>query len=174
MALAFIGLGSNRGEGKKNLLEAWRRLGSGPGLTPIAISSPYRTSPVAKPGLAPLADVPFTNAVGAITTGLAPEELLRRLLAVEKEMGRDRGQGPDRTIDLDLLYYDETCLATPDLTLPHPEIPRRLFVLLPLCEIAPDHVHPGNGRSSRRMLRELDPADQRAEKLSWHDAVEDI
>ena len=169
MALAFIGLGSNLGDGRANLLAAWERLGRAPGIVPLAISSPYRTSPVAKPGLGALADRPFINAAAALATTLSPGELLARLLALEEEMGRDRGQGPDRVIDLDLLYHDDARVSTPELTLPHPEIARRLFVLLPLAEIAPDHLHPETGKSTRRMLRELDPAGQSAERLAWEE-----
>jgi len=169
MALAFIGLGSNQGDGRLNLRQAWKKLGRAAGVTTLAIASPYRTSPVAVPGHQPLSTTPFTNSVGVIDTRLAPLDLLHVILAIEETMGRDRGNGPDRVIDLDLLFYNELTMMSPELVLPHPEIAGRLFVLLPLCEIAPDHIHPANGKSSRQMLRELNDPEQQAKKISWQD-----
>ncbi len=167
MALVFIGLGSNQGDGRQNLLQAWEKLGEIKGVTRLAISSPWRTSPVVMGGAPPLAETPFINAVGAINTSIEPADLLRTMLTIEDAMGRDRTRGPDRIIDLDLLFYNDLCLMTPDLVLPHPEISRRLFVLMPLAEIAPDHIHPESGKSSLRMCRELETGDQKAEKSRW-------
>ena len=146
----FIGLGSNLGDGQGNLLAAWQRLGKVAGISLIRLSSPYRTEPV---GLA--TEHWFTNAVGEITTTLSPTELLAAMLAIETELGRDRTLTQDRPVDLDLLYYGDVMLNSPTLTVPHPQIAERLFVLAPLTELAPKHVHPLLGRTSLELCRQL-------------------
>lgn len=159
MALVFIGLGSNLGDGRANLREAWQRLVGLDGVTGIALSQAYRSAPL---GLESAHW--FTNAVGVCETRLAPQTLLASLLRIESDMGRDRAAGRDRVIDLDLLYYDDLVLQEPGLTLPHPEIANRLFVLQPLTELAPEHRHPLNGRTSREMRQQV--AGQEVERLS--------
>jgi 2-amino-4-hydroxy-6-hydroxymethyldihydropteridine diphosphokinase len=137
MSLAFIGLGSNEGDCLHNLQKAWKKLAeTGCGVL-VALSSPYKSEPVGVE-----TENWFINAVGVIETTLSPEQLLEKMLAIEKEMGRDREKGIDRSIDLDLLYYNDMIMNSPQLILPHPEIQNRLFVLLPLAELAPDHIHP--------------------------------
>ena len=146
----FIGLGSNLGDGQANLLAAWQRLGQVPGITLTRLSSPYRTEPV---------DLDtehwFTNSVGEITTTLSPTKLLTAMLAIEAELGRDRTLTKDRPVDLDLLFYGNMMLHSPSLTVPHPQIANRLFVLAPLTELAPEFVHPVLGRTSLALYREL-------------------
>ncbi len=161
MALVFIGLGSNLGNGQKNLQLAWQRLGQIKGVTILSLSSPYKTEPV---GIT--TDSWFTNAVGALETSLAPHELLTAMLGIEKTMGRDRAAGHDRSVDLDILYYDDQIIADGDLEVPHPRLSNRLFVLAPLVEIAPDHRHPVLGLSSRQMKMAL-VATEDVEKLQW-------
>ena len=102
----------------------------------------------------------FVNAVAELETQLTPQELLDRLLALETAMGRVRRQrwGP-RSIDLDLLLYDDLILDTDALVLPHPEMHRRHFVLVPLVEVAPEAWHPRLGKSAGQLLRNLAPAD---------------
>jgi len=119
----FIGLGANLGDGPANLLAAWRRLGTTPGIETLRLSSPWRTSPVDM-------DSPswFTNAVGEIATSLAPEELLDALLGIERAMGRDRNQGRDRCIDLDILVYGDRRMAGKRLTIPHPKLADQIGV----------------------------------------------
>ncbi|MFA6498999.1 MAG: 2-amino-4-hydroxy-6-hydroxymethyldihydropteridine diphosphokinase [Desulfurivibrionaceae bacterium] len=146
----FIGLGSNLGDGQANLLAAWQRLGQVPGISLIRLSSPYRTEPV---GLA--TDHWFTNAVGEITTTLSPAVLLGAMLAIEADLGRDRTLTRDRPVDLDLLYYGDLMIDSQVLTVPHPQIANRLFVLAPLAELAPKHVHPILGRTSLELCDEL-------------------
>ena len=161
MALAFIGLGSNLGQGRDNLLAAWKKLAATRGITCLTLSSPYLTEPV---GVA--TENWFTNAVGAVETRLEAEELLACLLEIETRLGRDRSLGQDRIIDLDLLYHDDLVISSPGLSLPHPEIANRLFVLAPLAEIAPDHRHPLLGLSSRRMLQNL-VQEAKVKKQGW-------
>jgi len=157
----FIGLGSNLGDGQTNLLAAWQRLGQVRGLSLLRLSSPYRTEPV---GLA--TKHWFTNAVGEIATILSPTELLAALLAVETELGRDRTLTRDRPVDLDLLYYGDLMLNSQALTVPHPQLAKRLFVLAPLAELAPEHVHPLLGRTSLELCRAL-PAPAGVERQAW-------
>lgn len=159
MALVFIGLGSNLGDGRANLRQAWKRLG-GEKLTPLTLSHPYRSAPMGM-----VSEHWFTNAVGVCETKLTPQALLDRLLATEAALGRDRTLGQDRVIDLDILYFDDLVEQGPTLTLPHPEIASRLFVLAPLNELAPDHRHPVTGLTSREMLARL--AGQTVERLAW-------
>ncbi len=163
MALAFIALGSNIGDGRANLLRAWQEL-KGSGITPLALSSPYKTAPVGM-----TSESWFTNAVGMVETVKAPASLLCALLELETRMGRNRARGMDRIIDLDILYHDDLLCHDTDLDLPHPEIEGRLFVLAPLAELAPDHLHPVSGLSSSQMLRRLERQnhDQQIKKTTW-------
>lgn len=113
----------------------------------------YRTAPVGY-----LNQPEFVNAIVALETNLAPLELLKKLLAVEKEFGRDRSHGianGPRTLDLDLILLDDVILDMPELTLPHPRMHERAFVLDPLCEIAPDLVHPVSGKTVKELRNEL-------------------
>jgi 2-amino-4-hydroxy-6-hydroxymethyldihydropteridine diphosphokinase len=103
-----------------------------------AVSSLYETEPVGYPD-----QPPFLNAVVALDTAVTPAELMRGLLAIEEAMGRRRTfRNAPRTLDLDLLLYGDAILDEPGLTLPHPRLHERAFVLVPLAEIAPDVVHP--------------------------------
>ena len=164
MALAFIGLGSNLGDGRTNLKEAWQRLGKTKGITPLALSSPYETAPVGMESTQW-----FTNAAGAIDTKTSPAELLAILLAIEKALGRDRSKGEDRTVDLDLLLYDDLEQSSEELEIPHPEMEQRLFVLAPLEELAPDHLHPRSGLTIRQLRRNLHDGDQQIRKGRWQE-----
>ena len=158
---AFIGLGSNLGDGQANLLDAWQRLGQVRGIRLLRLSSPYRTEPV---GLD--TDHWFINAVGEVTTTLSPMELLAVMLAIETEMGRDRTLTQDRPVDLDLLYYGDLMIQSPTLTVPHPHLADRLFVLAPLAEVAPELVHPLLGRTSLELCRQL-RAQAGVERQTW-------
>lgn len=152
MALAAIALGSNLdsalGSREANLHEAITRMKA---LGDVrAVSSFYDTEPIG------YLDQPrFLNAALLLATNLAPEDLLRQLLAIERAMGRDRTgavpKGP-RVIDLDLLLYEDVVMQTADLTLPHPAMHEREFVLRPLADIAPDMRHPVLGLTMRELL----------------------
>lgn len=160
MALVFIGLGSNLGDGRANLQEAWRRVGAIPGVQKLILSHAYESVAVGMDS-----EQLFTNAVGVCETKLPPQGLLDGLLQTEAAMGRDRSQGMDRIIDLDILYYDECVVQDSTLSIPHPEIANRLFVLAPLTELAPDHLHPLTGLTSLQMQKRV--LDQKVDQISW-------
>lgn len=164
----FIGLGSNLGNGKKNLQEAWQLLGQAPGIATKKLSSPYLSAPV---GID--TELWFTNAVGLLETDLSPADLLAEMMRIERRLGRQREKTRDRQIDLDLLYYADRVISLPGLTVPHPEMQHRLFVLAPLAEIAPDHVHPVLKRSSTALLAAI-PAGQIVEKSAWESVGEPL
>ena len=152
--LAYIGLGSNLGDGRKNLLTAWARLGEVAGVKLLALSSPYETEPVGM-----VSENWFINAAGSIETSLEPGQLLAAMHEIEAGLGRIRAEnsaGPiDRSVDLDLLFWGDWISEDAQLTLPHPEIAKRLFVLEPLVEIAPDHKHSVSGKTMGLLLDTL-------------------
>ncbi len=132
---AYLGLGSNVGDRLANLRRAVELLGDRVGVTVVRTSSVYETEPVGP------AQPDFLNAVAEVATTLSARELLRACLEAEAELGRVREErwGP-RTIDIDLLIYDDERIDEPDLTVPHPRMHERGFVLVPLAELAPDAV----------------------------------
>jgi 2-amino-4-hydroxy-6-hydroxymethyldihydropteridine diphosphokinase len=149
---AFIALGSNLGDARAQVLLAFDALASLPGTRLLARSHLYRTPPWGV-----LEQPPFVNAVAHIDTALTPHELLDALLSIERAAGRVRdGErwGP-RTLDLDVLHMDAIALSDKRLSLPHPRIHERAFVLLPLHELAPDLFIPGQGQVSN-LLAALD------------------
>ncbi len=159
MSLAFIALGSNIGEGRENLAKAWQLLGESKNITLLALSDPYMSKPVIKPewqknGMS-VSENWFTNAVGALETSLDPHSLLETTAGIEKILGRDRKSSVNRALDLDLIYYDDLVLSDERLSLPHPEMHKRHFVLAPLADIAPDRMHPVSGLTTSNMLRAL-------------------
>lgn len=144
MARAYIGLGANLGDPPRQVRDALSRMAQVPGLELVACSSLYRSEAL---GPGPQAD--YCNAACAVETVLAPERLLHALHAVEREMGRERPpqRWAPRLIDLDLLHYEGVQVRGESLSLPHPELARRNFVLVPLAEIAPALEIPGLGRA---------------------------
>jgi 2-amino-4-hydroxy-6-hydroxymethyldihydropteridine diphosphokinase len=141
-ATAYIALGSNLGDRRGYLCRARELLAETPGVLVSASSSLYETTPVGGPA----GQEPYLNAVLRLETTLPPQSLLATCLAIEALLGRQRTipWGP-RSIDLDLLLYGAARIDEPDLTVPHPRLHLRTFVLVPLCELAPDLFHPTLG-----------------------------
>ena len=149
MNRAWIGLGSNLGRPREQLGRAFAALEDLPRTLLAARSGLYRSAPMGP------ADQPdYLNAVALLETELEPLALLDRLQSIERAQGRQRGRrwGP-RTLDLDLLLYDELVMDHPRLQLPHPGIGKRDFVLAPLLEVAGELEIPGRGRASRLLAK---------------------
>jgi 2-amino-4-hydroxy-6-hydroxymethyldihydropteridine diphosphokinase len=139
---AFIGFGANLGDPIKTMPRALEALAALPETQLAACSSTYRSAPLEVSSPHP----DYINAVIALDTGLPPQALLDALLRIESACGRNRdGTIAPRPLDLDLLLYGETVMQSPTLTLPHPRMHQRAFVLLPLAEIAPGLFIPGHG-----------------------------
>lgn len=150
--VSFVGLGSNLGESGDQLARAFERLGQLPGTRLLAQSALYRSAPVGY-----LDQPDFVNAVAKIATTLAPQALLAALLQIERECGRERTfTNAPRTLDLDVLLYDDRQIAEHGLTVPHPQMHRRAFVLLPLLDIEPDCLIPAVGSAREAMQGCLD------------------
>jgi len=139
---AFIALGANLDRPELQVEAGIRELAGLPQTRLVIRSSLYRSAPVG------YSDQPdFINAVAQIETGLQPRELLEALLAIEQRHGRVRDfPNAPRTLDLDIVLYGSLALHEPGLTIPHPRMHERAFVIVPLAEIAPDTVVPGRGR----------------------------
>jgi 2-amino-4-hydroxy-6-hydroxymethyldihydropteridine diphosphokinase len=146
MAIAYIALGSNLKQPETQLQRAFSAIAAMPHTELLNKSSLYRTAPI---GYAPeqLSEVPdFINAVVKVSTTLPAEILLDTLLSIEHRFGRERPyRNAPRVLDLDLLMYDNITMNTPQLTLPHPRMHERGFVMLPLAEIAPEFILPNRG-----------------------------
>lgn len=149
MAKVYFGLGSNLGDRGKNIqdalvfLERW-------GVKIIRSSSIYESEPFG------VKDQDwFFNIVAEGETALSPEDLLTAIRAIEKALKREKiiKWGP-RTIDIDILYYDDWVIDQPELKIPHPGIPDRRFVLLPMDEIAPDYSHPSQNKTTSQLLKD--------------------
>jgi 2-amino-4-hydroxy-6-hydroxymethyldihydropteridine diphosphokinase len=150
--LAYVGVGSNLGDREATIRRALELLDSDPEIELVAVSSPRETDPVG------YLDQPrFLNLACSVETDLSPHELLERLLAVERALGRQR-DGPrfgPRTIDLDLLLYGDVSVQEPGLTVPHPRLAERRFALEPLAELDPDLALP-DGRAVVDLLSGLE------------------
>ena len=137
---AWIGLGANLGDTAATLRAAFAALAALPRTQLLAHSSLYRSAPIEAAG------PEYLNAVAQIATGLGAHELLTQLQLIERRHGRERPfRNAPRTLDLDLLLYGEEIIATPELTVPHPRLRQRAFVLVPLSEVGPDLIIPGLG-----------------------------
>jgi 2-amino-4-hydroxy-6-hydroxymethyldihydropteridine diphosphokinase len=147
----FIGLGSNLGDREATIRSALQAIADLPQTDLIRVSSLYDTEPAGE-----VEQPNFLNAAAILDTELDPRQLLWNLMLIEKRLGRVRTQrwGP-RTIDLDLLLYGDESIDDPDLRVPHPEIIRRSFVLVPLVELEPRLIHPGTGETMASHLNRL-------------------
>jgi 2-amino-4-hydroxy-6-hydroxymethyldihydropteridine diphosphokinase len=162
---AYVGLGSNLGERETLIRVAVENLARLPETRLAQVSSLYDTAPVGE-----LDQPNFLNAVARLETELTARQLLWNLLLIERRLGRVRtaaGRYGPRTIDLDLLFHGNLVLDEPELTLPHPELHRRAFVLVPLCELDPTLVHPLLGETMAELLAHVEsrPAVRRTSRL---------
>ncbi|MFH1336492.1 MAG: 2-amino-4-hydroxy-6-hydroxymethyldihydropteridine diphosphokinase [Candidatus Zixiibacteriota bacterium] len=149
MAEVYLSLGSNLGDRIRYLKRAIEKIGEPDSVVIRKISPVYETDPVGNPDQSR-----FLNLVVSIETNLKPLRLLDYLLDIEKKLGRERNEkwGP-RTIDLDILLYDELITISDRLTLPHPRMHQRRFVLVPLAQINPNLFHPSLKKSVEELLR---------------------
>jgi 2-amino-4-hydroxy-6-hydroxymethyldihydropteridine diphosphokinase len=144
-----IGIGSNLGDRRANTVEAIEKVGQLPGTRVVRASSLYESEPLGD------AKTWFVNSVIEIESELTAEALLKKLLAIEEAMGRKRVKGKrwgSRIIDLDILLFDQDVIDKRTLKIPHPEMHKRRFVLLPLAELAPQVIHPQLGQSISTLL----------------------
>ena len=148
---AAIGLGSNLGESDRILESALESLAAEPGIQLVARSHWYQTVAIGPP------QPDYLNGCALLQVSLSPPALLQVLIKVEAQFGRVRRVrwGP-RSLDLDLLWYDQLCLETPTLQIPHPRMRERAFVLVPLAEIAPDWIDPVSGKAIAQLVETVD------------------
>jgi len=161
----YLGLGSNLGDREKNLDLALEKISADPVGRLIRVSSFYRSEPWG------MKDQPwFLNAVCQIETRLSPEQLLETLKTMERNLGRapsDEHWGP-RVIDLDIILFRDLILDTPLLTIPHQYCTERLFVLMPLVEIAPEMIHPATGIPFKKHRDQLLKTEPEGACLKWN------
>ncbi len=151
--MIFVSIGSNLGDRAGWISRALSEM-NGRGLRVLRCSSLYETTPVGN-----VEQPDFLNMACEVETSMPPGQVLERLLRIERELGRRRTvRGGARNIDLDLLFYGGFVRSGPELTLPHPRVSERAFVLVPLAEIAPDFESPTSGLSVAKMLLQCDRA----------------
>jgi len=151
--VAFLGLGSSLGDRLANLRLAVEKIGDLPKTTVKAVSPVYETDPVGG-----VAENRFLNAAIAVKTDLAPKDLLKIILDIERQAGRTRKRPlEDRTLDIDILLFSDAILDEDDLVVPHPRLIKRPFALAPLADIAPEAVHPENGQTIKALCEKCPP-----------------
>lgn len=144
---AFIGVGSNQGDRLAQIAAAAQMLGESPGICEFVCSPIYETQPIG-----PVGPETFLNAVFQMFLRISPMQLFSRLQQIEAELGRRPPRAAARPIDLDLLIYDDLVFQNEVLTIPHPRLTQRAFVLRPLADLAPDSCHPESGFSVSELL----------------------
>lgn len=176
---ALLGLGSNLGDRVAQIQQAITLLGSHPAISVVETACLYETEPVSIVASSTAAGVPietqwFINTAVAIDTELPALELLDACLAIERQLGRDRSANPpksqgygSRTLDIDILFYDSQLIREPSLTIPHPHLHERAFVLVPLQELIPDWKHPSLGKTIRELCQAL-PQTEEVSLLGSH------
>lgn len=165
MALAYLGLGSNLGDRRANLTSALRRLSELPDSTLLQSAGIYETPPVGGPAGQGM----FLNSACLVKTSLTPQEFLREIHAIERALGRLREQEAvrwsARTMDIDILFWDDSVIDTAELTVPHPRAAERLFVLLPLAELNEDLRHPVLQTTIKELLNKRDGSHEGIRRL---------
>ena len=155
MAIVYLSLGSNIGDRVGYVQQATSLLGACENINIVSTSSFYETEPWGMES-----ENWFVNAVIQITTTLEPEQLLAECQRIENQLGRKRTdkniEYSDRTIDIDIIFYDNIIINTPTLTIPHKHFHRRVFMLIPMLEIAPDFVHPFFGKTVENLYEAID------------------
>jgi 2-amino-4-hydroxy-6-hydroxymethyldihydropteridine diphosphokinase len=151
MPKVFIGVGSNLGDREKSIQRARDLLGGARGVRIMVCASIRETEPVGGPP-----QNKYLNTVWEIETDLSPKKLLESLMEIEQQLGRAREEknGP-RTIDLDILFYEQEIIDRPGLVIPHPRAHERLFVLEPMAELDPDLRHPILKKTIKQLAKEL-------------------
>ena len=149
MFSVLLSFGSNLGDRHKTLNDAWHVLGQTANVQTIKLSPFYETEPVGGPAGQPM----YINAAGIIQTAMPPLELLKTLQKIEADFGRARAERwGSRTLDIDILLYEDKIVKLPTLTIPHVEMLNRQFVLIPACDIAGDWLHPPSKKQIREFL----------------------
>jgi 2-amino-4-hydroxy-6-hydroxymethyldihydropteridine diphosphokinase len=158
----IVALGSNEGNRYQNLIDAKKFL-AGLSDSPVHVSSIYESEPIGP------SSTPYYNAVAQIKTDIEPEHLLQKFKEYEKSCGRDleSARWSSRIIDLDIIAYGKKIIDLPQLTIPHSEYSQRLFVLLPLQEVAPEWVDPKSGISLKEIITLAPDMDIKKMELDW-------
>ena len=161
MKTAYIGIGSNLGDARKNCLDAVDRVGKIPGCSILGLSNLYLTEPVGVEG-----QNWYANGVVSISTSLSARSLLESLLAIEADMGRIRKERwESRVIDLDLLFFGQDIIKEENLRVPHPFMHERRFVIAPMVDLSPDFIHPFLGKSMIELLNAVSEDGQTVKRL---------
>lgn len=162
MEKIFVGIGSNKGDRRKNIWKAFNLISKLPKTQLVNISALYETSPIGPK------QRNFYNACCELHTELAPEKLLTLFKKIEKKLGRRvNTTWKPRKIDLDIIFYGQKIINHPKIKIPHPEIQNRKFVLYPLNDIASDFLHPVLKKTVKELLKKLKSPSQKIKRIKW-------